>query len=37
MNAQNGGVRLEIEAWRVCRSVLAGSHHLDEVRDPDPH
>ncbi len=34
MDAQNGGSRLKIEAWRFCRSVLAGSHHLDEEQDP---
>jgi hypothetical protein len=45
--AQNGGVEAQngaLEA-RVCRPVVADSHHLDEDRDPhlsekldpDPH
>jgi hypothetical protein len=28
---------LTIEAWKVCRSVVTDSHHLNEEQDPDPH
>jgi hypothetical protein len=26
-----------MEAWKVCRPVVADSHPLDEVKDPVPH
>jgi hypothetical protein len=26
-----------MEAWRACRPVVAGSHHLDEDQVPDPY
>jgi hypothetical protein len=29
--------RLKMEPWRVCRPVVADSHHFDEEQDPDPH
>ncbi len=29
--------RLQMEAWKICRSVVADSHHLDDEKDPDPH
>jgi hypothetical protein len=29
-------MRLKMETWRVCRQVIADSHHLDEEQDPDP-
>jgi hypothetical protein len=25
-----------MEAWKVCMPVVADSHHLAEVNDPDP-
>jgi hypothetical protein len=28
-------VELKMEPWRVCRPVVAGSHHF--VEDPEPH
>ncbi len=28
--------RLTIEPWRVCRPVVADSHHFDEEQDQDP-
>jgi hypothetical protein len=32
----NGGVkRLNMEPWRVGRSVVADSHHFGEDPDPD--
>jgi hypothetical protein len=38
-DAQNEVWRLKIETLRVCRPVVADSHHLDEEQDPDldPH
>ncbi len=33
----NRGMEVKMEPWRVCRSVVADSHHLDEEQDPDPH
>ncbi len=29
--------RLKIEPWRVCKQVVADSHHFDEEQDLDPH
>jgi hypothetical protein len=29
--------RLKMELWMVCRTVVADSHHCDEVQDPGPH
>jgi hypothetical protein len=29
--------RLKMEPWRVCRQVVADSHHFVEEQDPDPH
>jgi hypothetical protein len=29
--------RLKMESLRVCRPVVADSHHFDEEQDPDPH
>jgi hypothetical protein len=26
-----------MEAWWVCSTVVADSHHFDEEHDPDPH
>jgi len=26
-----------MEPWRVCRSVIAASHHFHEEQDRDPH
>jgi hypothetical protein len=28
--------RPKVEAWSVCRPVVADSHHLDEEQVPDP-
>jgi hypothetical protein len=28
--------RIKMEPWRVCRTVVADSHHFDEEQDPDP-
>ncbi len=28
--------RLKMDAGRVCRPVVADSHHLEEEEDPDP-
>jgi hypothetical protein len=25
-----------MEAWRVCRLLVADSHHFDEGQDPNP-
>jgi hypothetical protein len=25
-----------MEPWRVCRTVVADSHHFDEEEDPNP-
>jgi hypothetical protein len=30
---RRGGLKLE--PWRVCRPVVADSHHLDEEQDTD--
>jgi hypothetical protein len=27
---------LKMEPWRVCRPVVADSHHFYEEQDPDP-
>jgi hypothetical protein len=27
----------KIVPWRVCRPLVADSHHFDEEQDPDPH
>jgi hypothetical protein len=27
---------LKMEYWRVCRPVVADTHHFDEEKDPDP-
>ncbi len=45
MDAQNGSVELKQKPWKVCRPVVAGSHHftvnpephLKVKRDPDSH
>jgi hypothetical protein len=29
--------KLKMEPWRVCRPVIANSHHFDEEQDTDPH
>ncbi len=36
MDAHNGGVEAQMEPWRVCRPVVADSHHFYEDQDPDP-
>jgi hypothetical protein len=28
--------RLKMEMWRVCRPMVADSHHFDEEQDADP-
>jgi hypothetical protein len=28
--------RFKMEPWRVCRPVVAESHHFEEEKDPDP-
>jgi hypothetical protein len=34
VGAHKGAWRLKMETWRVCRPVVADSHHFDE-QDPD--
>ncbi len=29
--------RVKLEPWRVCRPVVADSHHFDEEQDPNTH
>jgi hypothetical protein len=37
VDAQMETWRLKMEAWRVCRPIVAGLHHLKKEQDPDPH
>jgi hypothetical protein len=37
VDAHNGGMEAENEPWRVCRSVVADSCHLNEEQDTDSH
>ncbi len=30
-------LRLRMKAWRICRLVVADSHHLHEEQDSDPN
>jgi hypothetical protein len=36
LDTHNGGLEAQMEAWRVCRPVVA-EHHFYEEQDPDPH
>jgi hypothetical protein len=37
VDAHNGGVKFKMEAWRVCRLLVADSHHFDEGQDPNSY
>jgi hypothetical protein len=37
LDTHNGGLDAQMEAWRICRPVVADSHHFYEEQDPDPH